>query len=124
MARVPLNRTVTQNVSLLVHPNEQLLGKNLGENGTGIRRISTTQVPLTNLTTVTVPSVKASSEGKSKVDIPLNIPDYAENMDLPDVDVDDGNINQTLRQHNISIVKNVSAFTQYTELGVILLLLD
>lgn len=120
MARVPLNRTVTQNATLLVHPNEQLLGKNLGENGTGIRKISTTQVPFINVTTVTVPSVKASSEDRSKIDIPLNIPDYAENMDLPDVDVDDGNINQTLRQHNISIVKNVSVFTQYTGLGIVL----
>lgn len=110
MARVPLNRTVTQNISLLLHPNEQILGKNLGENGTGIRKISTTQVPLVNPTTVTIPSIKIPPEGRSRLEIPLNTSDYEDSMELPDVDVDDDNLNQTLRQHNISIVKNVSAF--------------
>lgn len=105
MARVPLNRTITQNISSLHQPNEQLLGKNLGENGTGIRKISTTQVPLT---TVTVPSVKAPSEGgRNRLEIPLHTSDYEESVELPDVDVGDDNLNQTLRQHNISVVKNV-----------------
>lgn len=99
MARVPLNRSV------LLHPIEQLLGKNLGENGTGIRKISTTQAPLVIPTTVTVPSVHVPSNGKDRMEIPIS-PDYEESMELPDIDQD--HLNQTLRQHyNISVVKNV-----------------
>lgn len=111
MARIPLNRTITQNTSLLLLPNEQLLGKNLGENGTGIRRISTTQVPVMNSTTVTLPPIKVPSEGRDRLEIPLSTADYEESMELPDVD--DDHLNQTLRQHNISIVKNVRNIFYY-----------
>lgn len=105
MARVPLNHTVTQNTSLLLQTKEELLGKNLGENGTGIRKISTTQVPLLHTTTTSLPNVKVSSEGNNRLEIPLRTTEYDDSMELPDVD--DNNLNQTLRQHNISIVKNV-----------------
>lgn len=115
-----MNRTVTQNISLLLNPNEQLLGRNLGENGTGIRKmISTTQVPLVSVTTVTPPSVriplvKTPSDGKTKPEIPLNMSDYEESMELPNVDIDDNEVNQTLRRHNISVVKNVSVLKLLT----------
>lgn len=103
MARVPLNRTVTQP---LLQPKEELLGKNLGENGTGIRKISTTPAPVViSPTTVTLPDVKAPSEGRNRLEIPLKVPEYEESMELPDID--DNHLNQTLRQHNISTVKNV-----------------
>ncbi|KAK4880268.1 hypothetical protein RN001_008414 [Aquatica leii] len=111
-----INKTeVTKKPTLSVKANlttiSKQLGKNLGENGTGIRKNytlpSTTIVPvvLTNKTTqkddhLIVPTIKVnnSSEESSAEDEEINIDKFTD-------DEDSNAFNQTLQQHNINETK-------------------
>lgn len=106
MATVPLQKTYT-NISTLEHP----LTRNLGENGTGIRRNITTVTP-TPSTNVTILKTSANTNvtvNKSTMNTSVLIDDdIYDGFNIPsDLDTEEGSkkFNESLSKHNVTASK-------------------
>lgn len=103
---VPLQKTIS-NVSI------PLLQKNLGENGTGIRKDLTAKTPPL-LHNITVPistntNVNPSTTVNTNVKPINNVEDLGGFGDPDDLDTEDGEkrFNETLTEHNVTSTKTV-----------------